>query len=184
MDNSSDDNNASDDIDMALNFFCLSISDTKGRCLLIGKGRNFKNLFFDAKMCRCHCDVSNMHKCTLFSMGLKRSCACSFVHLKMHKCTNAQFLAFDGTPSEKGSLFSGKNARRPTLQLVYVIEFEVMMDNNVPFYGTNLQLQLFVARQSSLSCHAYSCIDQIDANCEVGGKSDCEEKWRCQSIRV
>ena len=51
-------------------------------------------------MCHCHCDVSNMHKCTLFSMGLKRSCACSFVHLKMHKCTNAQFLAFDGTPSE------------------------------------------------------------------------------------
>ena len=89
MDNSSDDNNASDDIDMALNIFCLSIGDTKGRCLLIGKGRNFKSLFFDAEMCQCHCDVSNMHKCTLFLMGLKRSCACSFVHL-----------AFDGTPSE------------------------------------------------------------------------------------
>ena len=35
-----------------------------------------------------------------FSMGLKRSSTCSFVHLKMHKCTNAQFLAFDGTPSQ------------------------------------------------------------------------------------
>ena len=66
MDNSSDDNNALDDIDMALNFSCLSIDDTKGRCLLISKGQNSRSLFFDAEMCHCHCDVSNMHKWTLF----------------------------------------------------------------------------------------------------------------------
>ena len=95
MDNSSDDNNASDDIDMALNFFCLSIGDTKGRCLLIGKGRSFKSLFL---MPRCVIVTVTCQTCTnahFFSMGLKRSCACSFVHLKMHKCT------VSGTPSHR-----------------------------------------------------------------------------------
>ena len=90
MDNSSDDNNASGNIDMALNFFCLSIGDTKGRCLLIGKGRNFKSVFFDAEMCHCHCDVSNMHKCTLFFDGTE-TVVCMFIcaskDAQMHKCT-------------------------------------------------------------------------------------------------
>ena len=93
MDNSSDDNNASDDIDMALNFFCLSIGDTKGRCLLIGKGRNFKSLFFDAETCHCHCDVSKhaqMNKCTLFFDGTEtvvRMFICASKDAQMHKCT-------------------------------------------------------------------------------------------------
>ena len=40
-------------------------------------------------------------------MGLKLPCTCSFVHLKMHKCTNAQFLAFDGTPSQQRLVLRG-----------------------------------------------------------------------------
>ena len=54
-------------------------------------------------MPRCVIVTVTCQTCTnahFFSMGLKRSCVCSFVHLKMHKCTNAQFLPFDGTPSD------------------------------------------------------------------------------------
>ena len=76
--NDSDEIDASDNIDVALNFFCLSIGDTKGRCLVIGKGRNFKSLFFDAERRHCHCDVSNMHKWTLFFDGTE-TVACMFI---------------------------------------------------------------------------------------------------------
>ena len=63
-----------------------------------------KVCFFDAERCRCHCDVSNMHKCTLFFDGTETVVymfICASKDAQMHKCTNAQFLAFDGTPSEE-----------------------------------------------------------------------------------
>ena len=39
--NDSDEIDASDNIDVALNFLCLSIGDTKGRCLVIGTRSKF-----------------------------------------------------------------------------------------------------------------------------------------------
>ena len=83
-------------------------------------------------MPRCVIVTVTCQTCTnahFFSMGLKRSCACSFVHLKMHKCTNAQFLGFDGTPSDLILIFSHISTNTNRAIVAYrsfqFLEFEV-----------------------------------------------------------
>ena len=99
--NDSDEIDASDNIDVGVELLLLVYWRHKGK--MFSDRHKVEILKVCFLMPRGVVATVTCQTCTnahFFSMGLKRSSTCSFVHLKMHKCTNAQFLAFDGTPSD------------------------------------------------------------------------------------